>query len=122
MVSSRIALKRVYDEPSDLDGFRVLVDRLWPRGLTKAAAHIDLWLRDLAPSNDLRKWYHAHPEHWKEFRQKYSLNCTLRQRRRLYSSSTTSSIASAPFRHLRARLALRSDSYSAPVMVHFRSR
>jgi uncharacterized protein YeaO (DUF488 family) len=71
MVSSRIALKRVYDEPSDLDGFRVLVDRLWPRGLTKAAAHIDLWLRDLAPSNDLRKWYHAHPEHWKEFRQKY---------------------------------------------------
>lgn len=71
MVSSRIALKRVYDEPSDSDGFRVLVDRLWPRGLTKAAAHIDLWLRDLAPSNELRKWFHAHDEHWKEFRQKY---------------------------------------------------
>jgi len=71
MVSSRIALKRVYDEPSDSDGFRVLVDRLWPRGLTKAAARIDLWLRDLAPSNELRKWFHAHPEHWKDFRQKY---------------------------------------------------
>ncbi|HET8826808.1 MAG TPA: DUF488 family protein, partial [Terriglobales bacterium] len=72
MVSSRqIALKRVYDEPSLSDGLRVLVDRLWPRGLTKAAARIDLWLRDLAPSNDLRKWFHAHPEHWKEFRQKY---------------------------------------------------
>lgn len=71
MVSSRIALKRVYDEASDSDGFRVLVDRLWPRGLTKAAAHIDLWLRELAPSNELRKWFHAHPEHWKEFRQKY---------------------------------------------------
>lgn len=71
MVSSRIALKRVYDEPSDSDGFRVLVDRLWPRGLTKAAAHIDLWLRDLAPSNELRNWFHARPEHWKEFRQKY---------------------------------------------------
>jgi uncharacterized protein YeaO (DUF488 family) len=71
MVPSRIALKRVYDEPSDSDGFRVLVDRLWPRGLTKAAARIDLWLRDLAPSNDLRKWFHAHREHWKEFRQKY---------------------------------------------------
>jgi len=71
MVSSRIALQRVYDEASDSDGFRVLVDRLWPRGLTKAAARIDLWLRDLAPSNELRKWFHAHPEHWKEFRQKY---------------------------------------------------
>jgi uncharacterized protein YeaO (DUF488 family) len=71
MVSSRIALKRVYDPPSDSDGFRVLVDRLWPRGLTKAVARIDLWLRDLAPSNELRKWFHAHPEHWKEFRQKY---------------------------------------------------
>ena len=71
MVSSSIALKRVYDEPCDSDGFRVLVDRLWPRGLTKAAARIDLWLRDLAPSNELRKWFHAHPEHWKEFRQKY---------------------------------------------------
>jgi uncharacterized protein YeaO (DUF488 family) len=71
MVSSRIALKRVYDPPSDSDGFRVLVDRLWPRGLTKAVARIDLWLRDLAPSNELRKWFHAHPEHWKEFRQNY---------------------------------------------------
>ncbi len=72
MVSSRgIALKRVYDDPSDSDGLRVLVDRLWPRGLTKAAARIDFWLRDLAPSNELRKWFHANPEHWKEFRQKY---------------------------------------------------
>lgn len=71
MVSSRIALKRVYDEASDSDGFRMLVDRLWPRGLTKAAARVDLWLRDLAPSNELRKWFHANPEHWKEFRQKY---------------------------------------------------
>ena len=71
MVSSRIALKRVYDDPSDSDGSRVLVDRLWPRGLSKAVARIDLWLRDLAPSNELRKWFHAHPEHWKEFRQRY---------------------------------------------------
>jgi uncharacterized protein YeaO (DUF488 family) len=71
MVSCRIALKRVYDEAFQSDGFRVLVDRLWPRGLTKAEARIDLWLRDVAPSNELRKWFHAHPEHWKEFRQKY---------------------------------------------------
>ena len=71
MVSSRIALKRVYEEPSDSDGSRVLVDRLWPRGLSKAVARIDFWLRDLAPSNELRKWFHANPEHWKEFRQTY---------------------------------------------------
>ena len=71
MVSPRIVLKRVYEEPSGSDGFRVLVDRLWPRGLTKAAARVDLWLRDLAPSNELRKWFHANPQHWKEFRQKY---------------------------------------------------
>jgi len=71
MVSSRIVLKRAYEQPSDSDGLRVLVDRLWPRGLTKTEARIDLWLRDLAPSNELRKWFHAHPEHWKEFRQEY---------------------------------------------------
>ena len=67
----RIALKRVYDEPRDADGFRILVDRLWPRGLTKEAARVDLWLKDLAPSNELRKWFHAGPEQWKEFRQRY---------------------------------------------------
>jgi len=72
MVTTRtIALKRVYDEPADSDGFRVLVDRLWPRGLTKQEARIDTWLRDLAPSNELRKWFHTHPERWQDFRQKY---------------------------------------------------
>ncbi|HXU17247.1 MAG TPA: DUF488 family protein [Terriglobales bacterium] len=69
--SESIALKRVYDAPDDSDGHRVLVDRLWPRGLTKEEARIDLWLRDLAPSNQLRKWFHTNPEHWKEFRQRY---------------------------------------------------
>lgn len=49
----------------------MLVDRLWPRGLTKEAAHVDEWLRDLAPSNELRKWFHAHREKWSEFRRKY---------------------------------------------------
>lgn len=66
-----ISVKRVYDAPADSDGRRVLVDRLWPRGLTKEKAHLDAWLRDLAPSNELRKWFHSHPEHWKEFRQRY---------------------------------------------------
>jgi len=69
--SESIALKRVYDAPDDSDGHRVLVDRLWPLGLTKEEARIDLWLRDLAPSNQLRKWFHTNPEHWKEFRQRY---------------------------------------------------
>lgn len=67
----RISLKRAYDEPASSDGTRVLVDRLWPRGLTKEAAKIDFWLRDLAPSNELRKWFHAHREKWAEFRRKY---------------------------------------------------
>jgi uncharacterized protein YeaO (DUF488 family) len=66
-----IVLKRVYEPASSKDGVRVLVDRLWPRGLTKAAAGVDEWLRDLAPSNELRQWYHARPAHWTSFRKKY---------------------------------------------------
>jgi uncharacterized protein YeaO (DUF488 family) len=66
-----IALKRVYEDPSPRDGARVLVDRLWPRGLTKADAALDAWLRDLAPSDELRKWYHAHPLQWSKFRERY---------------------------------------------------
>lgn len=66
-----IAIKRVYDPPIREDGVRVLVDRLWPRGLTKSAAAVDEWLRDIAPSNELRQWYHARPEHWSDFRKKY---------------------------------------------------
>jgi uncharacterized protein YeaO (DUF488 family) len=66
-----IALKRVYDEPARTDGTRVLVDRLWPRGLTKDRAALDAWLRDLAPSDELRKWYHANPGVWATFRRRY---------------------------------------------------
>jgi uncharacterized protein YeaO (DUF488 family) len=66
-----VALKRVYEPPSRTDGARILVDRLWPRGLTKAAAALDQWLRDLAPSDDLRRWYHAQPGRWTTFRKKY---------------------------------------------------
>jgi len=66
-----IAIKRVYQEPSRADGMRLLVDRLWPRGLTKERAAIDEWFRDLAPSNELRRWYHARPQHWEDFRKKY---------------------------------------------------
>jgi uncharacterized protein YeaO (DUF488 family) len=66
-----VSIKRVYDPPARQDGFRVLVDRLWPRGLSKASAAIDEWLRDVAPSNELRRWYHARLERWQAFREKY---------------------------------------------------
>ena len=66
-----VALKRVYAEPSRRDGARVLVDRLWPRGLKKSDAALDAWLRDLAPSHELRKWFHAHPQQWSKFREQY---------------------------------------------------
>jgi uncharacterized protein YeaO (DUF488 family) len=66
-----VAVKRVYKPASSADGLRVLVDRLWPRGLTKKQAAVKLWLRDIAPSNDLRKWFHANPEGWRLFRRRY---------------------------------------------------
>jgi len=66
-----IAIKRVYEPATRADGARVLVDRLWPRGLTKERAALDEWLRDLAPSDELRRWYHARPDQWPAFRQKY---------------------------------------------------
>jgi uncharacterized protein YeaO (DUF488 family) len=66
-----VVLKRVYEEPSPHDGARVLVDRLWPRGLKKTDVALDAWLKDLAPSNELRKWFHAHPLQWSKFRQQY---------------------------------------------------
>jgi len=66
-----VAMKRVYEAASPKDGVRVLVDRLWPRGLSKANAAVDEWLRDLAPSNELRRWYHARPSEWAAFRKKY---------------------------------------------------
>jgi uncharacterized protein YeaO (DUF488 family) len=66
-----LALKRVYDKPACEDGTRVLVDRLRPRGLTKEAAAVEVWLRELAPSNELRKWYHENREAWALFRRRY---------------------------------------------------
>ena len=66
-----LTVKRVYEAPSRKDGARVLVDRLWPRGLSKEVAALTTWLRDLAPSDALRVWYHAHPEGWVQFRKRY---------------------------------------------------
>ncbi len=66
-----IHLKRVYEEPSSKDGMRVLVERLWPRGLTKQRAAVDLWLKDVAPSPELRKWFGHDPARWQEFQNRY---------------------------------------------------
>jgi uncharacterized protein YeaO (DUF488 family) len=66
-----IQLKRAYDPPAKSDGTRILVDRLWPRGLTKSKAQIDLWLKEIAPSTELRKWFHRDAANWEEFRRRY---------------------------------------------------
>lgn len=67
----KIKIKRVYEEPSKADGMRILVDRLWPRGLTKQKASVDLWLKEIAPSTELRKWFAHDPKKWNAFRKKY---------------------------------------------------
>ncbi len=67
----KIATKRVYEPASSKDGLRVLVDRVWPRGLSKDKAKIDLWLKEAAPSTSLRKWFGHDPEKWSEFKERY---------------------------------------------------
>ncbi len=71
-----ITIKRIYDPYEKSDGYRVLVDRLWPRGVRKADAHIDLWLKDIGPSNELRKWFGHDEERWDEFKKRYTKELT----------------------------------------------
>lgn len=66
-----IKIKRIYEPPETGDGFRVLIDRLWPRGIAKKMQKIDLWIKELAPSNELRQWFNHDPAKWKEFQKKY---------------------------------------------------
>ena len=66
-----IKIKRVYEQPDKDDGRRILVDRLWPRGLTKEKAGVDVWLKDIAPSTELRKWFGHDPDRWEEFKERY---------------------------------------------------
>lgn len=66
-----IKIKRSYEKPSKEDGYRILVDRLWPRGVSKDEAKIDLWLKEIAPSNELRKWFLHDPKKWEHFKSKY---------------------------------------------------
>lgn len=67
----RIRLKRAYEPPAVDDGLRILVDRLWPRGVSKAGAQLDEWMKDIAPSTELRKWFGHAPERWAEFQRRY---------------------------------------------------
>jgi uncharacterized protein YeaO (DUF488 family) len=69
--TQRVMVKRVYDSPARTDGTRALVDRLWPRGVSKERASVDAWLREVAPSDSLRHWFHAHPDEWSSFRKRY---------------------------------------------------
>lgn len=66
-----VKIKRIYEPPAQGDGQRVLVDRLWPRGVSKAQAYIDVWLKEVAPSADLRRWFGHKPERWSEFQARY---------------------------------------------------
>lgn len=67
----QIRLKRAYEEPGKQDGQRILVDRLWPRGVKKEALALDEWMKDVAPSTELREWFHADPSQWEEFEKRY---------------------------------------------------
>ncbi len=67
----KVKIKRVYEQPEKDDGYRILIDRLWPRGLTKEKAGIDLWLKDIAPSTELRKWFNHEPSKWEMFKKRY---------------------------------------------------
>ncbi len=71
IAAGQVRLKRAYEAAESSDGLRVLVDRLWPRGVTKDAAAVDLWLKDLAPSTELRKWFGHDPARWPEFQHRY---------------------------------------------------
>jgi uncharacterized protein YeaO (DUF488 family) len=75
-MARHVRLRRIYDDPAPDDGIRVLVDRVWPRGLTKEAAHLNEWVKDAAPSTPLRRWYGHRPDRFTEFRQRYLAELT----------------------------------------------
>ena len=73
---SMISIRRAYEDPSEDDGYRVLVDRLWPRGRSKESLKLDHWARELAPTDELRKWFAHDPQHWEVFKQRYRSELT----------------------------------------------
>jgi uncharacterized protein YeaO (DUF488 family) len=82
----KVQIKRVYEPATNADGYRVLVDRLWPRGLSKKDTHIDLWLREVGPSTALRKWFNHDPARWTEFQRRY--HAELKQKAALLATIT----------------------------------
>jgi uncharacterized protein YeaO (DUF488 family) len=68
-----IRTKRIYEPPAEEDGYRILVDRLWPRGVSEEKVRIDVWLKEIAPSDTLRKWFSHDPTKWEEFKKKYEI-------------------------------------------------
>jgi uncharacterized protein YeaO (DUF488 family) len=74
-----IKTKRIYESPAEEDGFRILVDKLWPRGLKKEEAKIDLWLKEIAPTDELRKWFSHDPQKWEGFKKKYEKQLATKQ-------------------------------------------
>ncbi|APT58188.1 hypothetical protein RGI145_14800 [Roseomonas gilardii] len=91
-----VRIRRAYDPPEEADGFRILVDRLWPRGLRRDGAWIDLWLKEVAPSNGLRQWFGHDPDRWTEFRTRY--------RAELRGSSALESLLAEVARHRQVTL------------------
>ena len=78
-----VNIKRIYEDPSDKDTVRYLVDRLWPRGISKDAANLEEWLKDIAPSDDLRKWYGHKENRWGEFRRRYKLELRTEEKQKI---------------------------------------
>jgi uncharacterized protein YeaO (DUF488 family) len=118
----KILVKRVYEPVAKSDGFRVLVDRLWPRGLSKSEATLDLWLSDLGPSTGLRKWFNHDPARWTEFRRRY--HAELKQKAALLATivkeAKTRSVTllySAKDEHYNQAIALRSFLLKRPASL-----
>src|SRR5665213_1165339 len=78
-----VRIKRAYEAADDDDGYRVLVDRLWPRGVSKEKARLDTWMKEIAPSTELRRWFGHDPERWDEFQHRYRAELAEPERRRL---------------------------------------
>ena len=102
-----IVTKRVYEPYASSDGYRVLIDRLWPRGVSKARAHLDAWEKDVAPSNELRHWYEHDPAKWPEFQKRY--------RRELKARAATAVLDDLVRRAKRARVTLVYSSHAADI-------
>lgn len=101
----QIQIKRIYEPPDRNDGYRILVDRLWPRGVKKENAQIDIWLKEVAPSTELRKWFNHDPEKWAEFTRKYNAE--------LHNSAFTKELIDLVQRHKKTTLL-----YSAHDVLH----